>query len=88
MVFPVLPLCLYELATFLINVFEYEKTPSSPSVSISVAPVYQAFKIGSFRSMILTPSIAAIGKNVVLLALKPAEARKGLRAKTISSYLS
>jgi hypothetical protein len=59
-----------------------------PNVSISVGPEYHSFSEASFRSMIFTPSIAAMGRKVVLLALNPAEARNGLSAKTISSYRS
>lgn len=61
---------------------------SSPSVSISVGPEYQAFKSGSSRSRMLTPSMAAMGMKVVLLELNPAETRNGFIAAVISSYRS
>jgi hypothetical protein len=59
-----------------------------PSVSISVGPVNHSFSKGSSFAKIFTPSMAAKGKNVVLDEANPAEAKKGLRASTMSSYRS
>lgn len=59
-----------------------------PRVSIRVGPVNHSFSVASSFVRTLTPSIAARGRKVVLDEAKPAEARKGLSASTISSYRS